>query len=1485
MQQPATRPGSSPGGGRFSCFIIGETTLAIRCAELLLERGHRILGLISDNADALRWAGEHGIRRIDPDGDFAARLVATGYDYLFSVVNERVLPAPVIASPRRLAINYHDALLPRYAGMHSTSWAIMAGETSHGVTWHVASEKVDAGAIVSQQMVPIDPADTALSLNAKCYDAAVESFARLIDELADGTARLQEQDLSRRTYFGRYRRPPAAGILDWSRSAAELSALVRALDFGPYPNPLGRPKIWTGAGYAVAGSATLPPDRSGAAPGTVIALDDGSLTVATADGDLQLGALTTLSGLPRAAAELPGTPAVGTVLPRLTADEAERIAALDGGPVVRAERFWARRLATLRPVPAPYADGHAAAGEPVWRSRDVAVPPGFHLSHADAPNIVPAELVAALAIYLGRINREGEIDLAIRVPAVARERLHPLFATVLPLRLRTDEARSFREMTTTVQVELDDVLRRGTYARDLIDRHPPLRNRGGAPRFPVQIDLSPFPSAAPAGPHEVADLRVELDSRTDACRLVYREGIIAAADAGRIAEQLETLFAGIIAARNLPVARLPFVPAAERRLLVEEWNDTASAYPRHLTLHALVEAQVARTPDAVAVVAGDVELTYRELDLRAATVAARLRAAAVGPGVIVGVCTSRTVALVTALLGVLKAGGAYLPLDAEYPAERLRFMIEDARIGALVVEEGLPGAPDPPDVCVIPLDAAGRLAGTLASSPDHCDEDGARPRADAGPDDPAYVIYTSGSTGRPKGALVPHRGVVNYLTWAAAAYGGGGCGAPVHSSPAFDLTVTSLYVPLITGAAVHLLDERLGVDALAEALRSGRGYTLVKLTPAHLDLLRQQLAPDEVAGAAGTLVIGGENLVGDALEYWRRNAPATALVNEYGPTETVVGCCVYRVRPDDRFTGSVPIGRPIANTRLYVLDENGELLPRGLPGELHIGGDGVALGYLNRPDLTAERFVADPFHGASGTRMYRTGDLVRYRADGNLEFLGRLDGQVKVRGYRIELGEVEAALASHPSVQEAAAAVHGSTGEARRLVGYYVGKPGTAPADHELADWMKSRLPAYMLPATYVPLAALPLTANGKVDRRALPVPRPQAAGRGGDATGDVMQRRLIGIWQEVLGVTGIGTGDRFFDLGGQSLTAARMMARVRETFGFAPTLGAFFRTPTVEGLAELVADRRQPAPRNPVEEIRAGGDGVPLFFAHGDLAHDGAYFHRMVPHLAPGRPIWTLHPHDPGGPDTIGAMADDFVARILAVRDRGPFLVGGTCNGGVVAFEMARRLQAMGHETHVLMLAMVAENVRVGPALALVDRALRLSDRLRGRGDDASRRRRFLGWRERIVRFRDRLPDEPASRLHLAGAVARELLGVARRLVGRRSAPPRDPVAQPDSAVSATEPTASDQLLRDRYRMHVRAMQEYLPAHYDGPITLVLAGDRVRGRPAGGWDRYSTRADVRVLPGEHHTILESNVAVTAVEINAWLADREREAGVSQARA
>ncbi len=468
--------------------------------------------------------------------------------------------------------------------------------------------------------------------------------------------------------------------------------------------------------------------------------------------------------------------------------------------------------------------------------------------------------------------------------------------------------------------------------------------------------------------------------------------------------------------------------------------------------HQLFERQVERSPAAVAVVCGARQLTYAELNARANQVAHFLRKSGVGPESLVGVCLERTPELVAGLLGVWKAGAAYVPLDPAYPSDRLAFMVGDASIRMLLTERKCRGLFAPEGLTAVCLDDEWP---TLAKEPS------ANLDLPAEPSSLAYVMYTSGSTGRPKGAMILHGGLTNYLTWAIGEYGVvAGGSVPVHSSIAFDLTVTSLYPALLAGGQVELLAEEAGAQHLLAALRRRKGRNLVKITPAHLDLIAQQLRPEELAGLAEVFVIGGENLPAESLSVWRDFAPSTRLINEYGPTETVVGCCVYEVQSHDPRNGPVPIGRAIAHTELYILDENRQRMAPGTMGELYIGGAGVARGYFNRPELTAERFLPDPFSGRPGARLYKTGDLARERPDGILEFLGRVDNQVKIRGYRIELGEIEAVLASEPRVQACAVLAREDTPGNRQLVGYVVPKHGPRPPVEELRRSSPSACPS-----------------------------------------------------------------------------------------------------------------------------------------------------------------------------------------------------------------------------------------------------------------------------------------------------------------------------------------------------------------------------------------------------------------------------------------
>ncbi|MFP8907293.1 non-ribosomal peptide synthetase [Streptomyces atacamensis] len=578
----------------------------------------------------------------------------------------------------------------------------------------------------------------------------------------------------------------------------------------------------------------------------------------------------------------------------------------------------------------------------------------------------------------------------------------------------------------------------------------------------------------------------------------------------------------------------------------------------------LFRRQVARTPHATAVRCGGRELDYAELNRRANLLAHHLIARGFGPERLIGVRLARSADLVVALLGILKAGAAYVPIDSDCPAERAAFIVEDTGLELMLVQDAEPGAGGVRTTAVAEAVAAAEAAGV----PDHDPTDVDRV-APLTAQNLAYVIYTSGSTGRPKGVAVQHDTLVRYLEFACAEYPSLADGALLHSPVAFDLTVTALYGPLLLGGCVRVasLDREPADDGAAHD-RPG----FVKATPSHLPLLT---ALPSTLSPTGELVVGGEMLIGDVVDRWRRTHPGAAVINEYGPTEATVGCCTFRIGPHDGIEpGATPIGLPTPGTDLYVLDERLRPVGAGVVGELYIAGGQVARGYLGRPGLTSERFVADPFGGG---RMYRTGDTVRVRPDGIFEYLGRTDDQVKIRGYRIELGEVTSVVAAQPGVRQAAVIAREDRSGDRYLAGYVVPVEGAAPDPATLREALCRVLPAYMVPSAVVVVDELPLTSNGKLDKDALPEPPAQGAPTGA-APETAAEALMCALFAEILGVPAVHLDDDFFARGGDSLRAARLATRARRA-GWAFGLRDVLELRTPRALAEtapedaLVAD------------------------------------------------------------------------------------------------------------------------------------------------------------------------------------------------------------------------------------------------------------------------------------------------------------------------
>jgi len=848
--------------------------------------------------------------------------------------------------------------------------------------------------------------------------------------------------------------------------------------------------------------------------------------------------------------------------------------------------YWRQQLAdapqlelpTDRPHPAVQTFNGAAISFAL--SKDLSTALGALSRHAGTTLYMT--LLAAFALLMSRYSGQTDVvlgsDTANRT-RVETEGLIGFFVNMLVLRLNLEGNPRFTELLRRVrEVSLGAYAHQELPFEKLVEELHVPRELSRNPLFQVLFTLQNSSryqlevpglrlESMPAGGRP-AKFDLTLAMRESAEGLLgvfeYNTDLFDATTVQRMAGHFETLLTAIVDDPQQRLSALRIITDDERRRLLSDWAETRGSMLDVECAHQLFEKQAAVLPEAEAVRCGSTTLTYGELNRRSNQLANYLRSIGVGPDVPVALCLGRSAVMVIGILGVLKAGGAYVPLDPGDPLERLSMILEETKTPVVLTEslfaEQLPFSWGQ----VLCLDTDWNLIGTQPEATEHT----------AQAENLAYIIYTSGSTGRPKGVMVSHRGLVNYLSWCTGAYRvSEGLGAPSHSPLSFDLTVTSLLSPLCAGRTVTILPDEIAGAGLAESLRSESGYSLVKITPAHLALLANSI-PDNASEWAKAIVIGGEMLTFETLKPWRARLPQTRFINEYGPTETVVGCCVYEVTAETvNGAGGVPIGRPITNTRMYVLDAGFEPVPMGVAGELYIGGFGLARGYLDRPDQTAERFVPDPFSREPGARLYRTGDLARYLPDGNFDFLGRSDQQVKLRGYRIELGEIENILARHSAVREAVVTVREDVPGDRRLVAYIVAHDNRDCSASELRNYLKERLPEYMTPSSFVFLDALPLTANGKVDRRALPSPdgsRPEWETEY-LAPRTPLEEVLAGVWAELLSIEQVGVHDNFFVLGGHSLLATQLLARLLTMFKVELPLITVFQSPTIAEFAEAL--------------------------------------------------------------------------------------------------------------------------------------------------------------------------------------------------------------------------------------------------------------------------------------------------------------------------
>ncbi len=896
-------------------------------------------------------------------------------------------------------------------------------------------------------------------------------------------------------------------------------------------------------------------------------------------------------------------------------------------------------------------------------------------------------LLAAFQTLLSRYTGQPDIVVGAIVPgreAADTESLIGPFAHTVLLRTDMESDPTFRELLWRVR----DLSRRDREYQNmpfdrLVSELQPEREPSRNPLFQVLFSLTPSASGAQLswetanfevdGGAAKVDLQLECSDREEGVsgHFTYNTDIFDAATIGRMADHFQILIEGIVANPDQHLSRLPLLGQGERHQLLVEWNSTPTDYPRDRCVHQLFELQAERTSNATAVVFENERLTYHELNRRANQLANHLTKLGVGPDVLVGILVERSLEMVVGLLGILKAGGAYVPLDPAYPRDRVAFMLEDSEVPVLLTQRHLLGSVPDSRAKVVVLDSdwkeiAKEEAGNLVKQ--------------VGAKNLAYVIYTSGSTGKPKGVQIPHRAVVNFLTSMSQKPGmTAGDRLLAVTTLSFDIFGLEIYLPLSVGASFEIVSREVSSDGsrlLTKLAKSNA--TVMQATPATWRMLLE-------AGWKGDrglkVLCGGEaisrKLADQLLE------KVGALWNMYGPTETTIWSTTAKVEPGQN---AVSIGQPIANTQLFILDKVLQPVPIGVAGELHIGGDGLARGYLHRPELTAEKFIPDPFSPNPEARLYKTGDLVRYLPSGDIDFLGRIDHQIKIRGFRIEMGEIEALLRQHSSVNETVVVVREDTPGDQRLVAYFVPVDDSISVTSDLREFLRAKLPEYMVPSAFVPLKAMPLTPNGKVNRRALPAPDQAALAPTTKfaAPNDAIETRLVQIWEAVLGVRPIGVKHNFFELGGHSLVAVRLMNRIEEAFGKNLPIATLLQAPTIEQLAAILRQEGWTPSASSLVPIQTGGSKLPFFCVHG--AHGTVVrFHDLARYLGPDQPFYGLQAQglDPRNPCHTRAeeMASHYVKEMRGLRPEGPYFIGGYSFGGMIAFEMAQQLAAQGQE------------------------------------------------------------------------------------------------------------------------------------------------------------------------------------------------------------
>ena len=1263
----------------FSCYVIGNDTLTMHCASILVEKNHSVLGVVSTSHQIKTWCQEHGIPFMNSIHEFEQRDMDTSFDYLFSIVNNVILPEFIIRAPRFHAINYHNSPLPKYAGLYATSWAILNNESEHAISWHLIEPTVDAGAIVKQCTFPIEKQDTALTLNLKCYEAAIDSFTILIDELASGTERLTPQNLEHRSYYGLKNKPKNLGFVIWDSTADEIDRLCRALSLGSYRNELATAKLFINNQWYIINAHRMLHVASKGAPGTIVHLSKNEVQITTTTVDIALLSIMDAEGVIYDIEHWSTLCAlsVGQVLPSINQPEHHLVASMP-----KIERFWVKEYAGYIHHDLSFLAPLNKVNIPDSGRRSSFVPPQ-HISHqiqhySSTMTINPHCLLLAVVLtYLYRVNDYKNYSLQISDSSRLQQPGKPSFflSDTYPFTTNLTHDLSFSETLYQVNNEILRLTQQNTFCNDLFVRYPELQ----IPQKEILIrfidEQEPISS-----PQEEYKLIISIAKNGSGLHVHnktnYQDNELSFPFFNHIEEHLALLLEDALAYPDKKIYELAIL-SQEEISLMNSWNNTDYAYDTTQLLHHQIEEQASQRPQKTVACFKEQAISYEQLDKKANQLAHYLLHHGVRPNDSIGVYLHRSLDMLISILGILKAGAAYLPLDPHYPNQRIQYILEHSQTQCLITHEQ--------HLSHQLSDYKGIII-NLNDVPYH-ELESTKPLIKTQSSDLAYIIYTSGTTGKPKGVAIPHRAACNHMMWMKTAYNFKPEDRFLLKTPfSFDASVWEIFMPLIIGGLLVIApnDAHTNPKELIDLITQNK-ISIIQLVPSML----REMTLTEGFGVCSSLChvfCGGEALLPETIHgFYEHNTFEAQLHNLYGPTETTIDAVTRTCSIKDSERPISLIGTPIFNTRAYILDQFMQVVPAGILGELYLSGDGLAKGYLHNPDLTEQKFMLNPFRPKE--RLYKTGDLVKWHSDGVIEYHGRADEQIKIRGFRIEISEIESCLEKIHAVYQCLVSPERTPEGAVSLSAYLVLLEHTQISANELRVTLKKELPDYMIPSRFYIVEQLFFTPNGKLDRRKTPTPIKQLsiAAQQQIAPETKTQKQLHHIWCHILKKEALGIDDDFFEQGGHSLLAMQIITRIHEELSIKLTIRALFDHPNIRSLSQEIecllykksSDSSQDI--HTIIPLKKSGHKTPLFLVH-PVGGSVFWYTALGKHFDKERPLYAIQ--DPALEthsfifERLEEMASCYIDNIKRIQPHGAYLIGGASFGATVAIEIAKQLQ-----------------------------------------------------------------------------------------------------------------------------------------------------------------------------------------------------------------